>query len=232
VEDYNSPKNKDKKDKALVVAKSITSLIPIVGAPANELLDLIITPSLQNRRDKWLEDVGQSLRDHENRISSLESLLSNDHFIDIAMEASRIAISTSQNEVRESLKNCLINVATAVSPNKAKNKLFLSFLDSFTEYHILFLKLFDDPNNYLRLHKKTFGNLPMGGIKNLLDVFFPELIDDEEFSRAIWNDLNMRKLLNTPDFGLIMSGNGILLKRTTELADEFLIFISKPSTTK
>ncbi|MDR0571302.1 MAG: hypothetical protein LBG48_00455, partial [Rickettsiales bacterium] len=82
MKDYNPPKNKDIKDAALT--------IPLLSEPLAHLLDTLITPSLEKRRDEWLEEVGQCILDHENKISSLESLRLNEHFIDIAIEASRI----------------------------------------------------------------------------------------------------------------------------------------------
>jgi hypothetical protein len=226
MEKYVPPKDSDKKDYALAAAKAAVGSIPVAGAALNELLSILVTPSLDKRKSEWMEEVGQGLRDIESKLSSLAELQSKESFVDIAVEASRIAISTSQEEIRNALKNAVLNAAVSESVDEAKQKLFLHFLDTFTEWHIRFLKLFDDPESYMREHRITLGNLYMGGITNLLDAAFPQLKGEEEFSEAIWNDIYSRKIFNTSSIHGTMSMSGIVSKRTTNLGKEFLVFIS------
>lgn len=225
---YDPPKDSDKKDYALAAAKAGVGSIPVAGAALNELFAILVTPSLEKRKSEWMKEVGQGLRDIESRLSSLEYLKSKEGFVDIAVEASRIAISTSQKEIRGALKNAVLNAALAGSVNESKQKLFLHFLDTFTEWHIRFLKLFDDPESYMREHRITLGNLYMGGITNLLDAAFPQLKGEEEFSEAIWNDIYSRKLFNTSSIHGTMSASGITARRTSKLGREFLQFIESP----
>lgn len=226
MEQYVPPKDSDRKDYALAAVKAAVGSIPVAGAALNELLSVLVAPSLEKRKSQWMEEVGQGLRDIESKLSSLDDLQSKENFIDIAIEASRIAISTSQEEIRNALKNAVLNAAVSQSVDEAKQKLFLHFLDTFTEWHIRFLKLFDDPELYMREHRINLGNLYMGGITNLLDAAFPQLKGEEEFSEAIWNDIYSRKLFNTSSIHGTMSVSGIVSKRTTSLGKEFLDFIS------
>lgn len=229
MEKYIPPKAPDEKDYALAAAKAGVASIPVVGAALNELLAILIAPSLEKRRSEWMKEVGQGLLDIENRLSSLEDLQSKESFVDIAIEASRIAISTSQEEIRASLKNAVLNAAISESVDESKQKLFLHFLNTFTEWHIRFLRLFDDPESYMREHKITLRNLYMGGITNLLDAAFPQLKGEEEFSEAVWNDIYSRKLFNTSSIHGTMSVSGIVARRTSNLGREFIHFIHPPS---
>ena len=102
MEKYVHSKNLDKKDCALAAAKAAVGSIPLAGVALSELLAVIITPSLEKRKSEWMEEIGQGLRDIESRLSSLEELQLKESFVDIAVEASRIAISTSQEEIRVS----------------------------------------------------------------------------------------------------------------------------------
>ncbi|MDL2271668.1 hypothetical protein LJC23_01375 [Desulfovibrio sp. OttesenSCG-928-I05] len=225
MEKYVPPKDSDRKDYALAAVKAAVGSIPVAGAALNELLSVLVAPSLEKRKSQWMEEVGQGLRDIESKLSSLEDLQSKENFIDIAIEASRIAISTGQEEIRNALKNAVLNAAISESVDESKQKLFLHFLDTFTEWHIRFLKLFDDPESYMREHKITLGNIYMGGISNLIDAAFPQLNGEEEFSEAIWNDIYSRKLFNTASIHGTMSASGIIARRTSDLGREFLSFI-------
>ena len=228
MEKYVPPKNLDKKDYALTAARAGLGSIPIAGAGLTELLAILITPSLDKRKYEWMTEVGQGLRDVESRLSSLEDLQLKDNFIDVAIEASRIAISTSQEEVRSSLKNAVLNAAIAESVDESKQKLFLHFLDTFTEWHIKFIKLFDNPEQYMREHRINLKNIYMGGITNLLDAAFSQLKGEEELAEAIWSDIYSRKLFNTPSIHGMMSAEGIVARRTSKLGREFLQFIESP----
>ena len=229
MEKYVPPKDSDKRDYALAAAKAGVGSIPVAGAALNELLSVLITPSLEKRKYDWMAEVGQGLRDIESRLSSLEDLQSKDSFVDIALEASRIAISTSQEEIRKALKNAVLNSALSEAADESKQKLFLHFLDTFTEWHIRFIKLFNDPEPYMRENKITLGNIYMGGITNLIEASFPLLKGEEEFSEAIWSDIYSRKLFNTASIHGTMSTSGIIARRTSPLGREFLRFIENPA---
>ena len=222
---YTPPLHPDETDYKTAVVRAGLSLIPGVGGAVNELLSVLVMPSLEKRRYKWMIEVGQGLLDIEKRLDSLESLQSKESFIDASIEASRIALSTNQEEVRSALKNAVLNSALSVSVDEAKQKMFLHFLDTSTEWHIRFIKLFDEPEHYMRVNKITLGNIMMGGISNLLDAAFPQLHGQEEFSGAVWNDIYSKKIFNTPSIHGTMTRDGIVSRRTTELGREFLKFI-------
>ena len=49
-------------DTVQAVARVILAHVPIIGAPPAELLGLLVTPSLERRRQAWMEEVGEALR--------------------------------------------------------------------------------------------------------------------------------------------------------------------------
>ncbi len=71
--------------------------IPLAGALASELFGLIVTPPIEKRRADLLNDITERLLELENRkVIQLDKLSENDQFIDIVLEASTLALRTSQ----------------------------------------------------------------------------------------------------------------------------------------
>ena len=55
-------KKETKEDIAYGVAKTVFGSISIVGAVASELLQLLVTPPLEKRRNDWMIEVGEKLK--------------------------------------------------------------------------------------------------------------------------------------------------------------------------
>ena len=135
-EKYEVPKS-SATDKAYAVAKAGLGSIPYAGAAAAELLGLIVAPSLEKRRDKWMTEIGDALKQLEEKMGVVfEALQNNDQFIDTAIEATQMAIKTSNTEKREALKNALLNSALQNPPEETVQKMFLSFIDTLTVWHM------------------------------------------------------------------------------------------------
>ena len=102
------PTEKTAGDAIHTIAKVGIGMIPIVSAPASELLNCLVTPPLEKRRIEFLEDVGRRLKDLEDReIISLKELPENEKFIDITMLATQAALRTSEKEKRLCLEMLL-----------------------------------------------------------------------------------------------------------------------------
>jgi hypothetical protein len=226
---YVISKKKQASDYVLAVVRAGIAVIPFGGA-VNELLPVIIQPSLHTRMEQWFDLVGHSLEDLLKRVENLEQITSNDNFIDVAIQASRIALTTTKQVKLEALKNVVINSAISTNFDQFKYKVFMCLLDQFDEYHILFLKLLYNPTLFFKSAnidvKKYFYNV-MPSLSFLIELAFPELKNNEQFCTLIWNDLFSKNLINTKDFYGTMPFDGIMAKRTTELGDDFLNFISE-----
>lgn len=204
--------------------KAVISMIPIAGSPLIEILNMIVTPSLQKRRDKWFEELGEKLTKLESSgYLSLEDLQENDIFIDISMKTTELALKTSQSEKLEALRNALLNSANTDSFDISLQQIFLSYIDTFTVWHIKLLKLFDNPQEY----ELKLQNLSMGGLNNLIYAAYPELTSKDEFVRQVFKDLYSKGLLNTESLGATITLQGILSRRTTAMGQDFIKYISE-----
>lgn len=225
---YDPPKS-GVGDGALAVTRAGLGTIPVAGAAFNELFSAIVTPPFEKRRNKWMQEVGEALRQLEEKMGVvLESLSENDQFIDVSVEATQIAIKTSSQEKREALKSAILNSALPNPPEESLQKLFLSFIDTLTVWHLKLLELFNDPPNFIEKHNLKVGNISAGGMSNLVENAFPELIGRRDFYDLIWKDLYSRTLVTTDGLHVTMTYNGITAKRTTNIGILFLDFIKNP----
>lgn len=212
-----------------VIAKAGLASVPLVGSAAAELFALIVTPPLEKRRQKWMEEVGQALRQLETqRGVRLEDLQNDEAFIDTVMSASQAAIRTSSEEKREALRNAVVNSALPGRPEESIQQTFVALVDQFTEWHLRLLKFFQDPRGWARHHNITLPSLMAGSPANILEAAYPELQGRQASYSQHWKDIWQRGLANTDSLGGMMSGEGAVAKRTSELGDQFLRFIEDP----
>jgi len=222
---YEIP-DQDTKDGVYAATRAALSLIPVFGGTAVEIFQYIVTPSIEKRRNEWMEDVGQAIRKLENEKQlDFTQLQTNDVFIDTLLQASQIALRNSQDEKLRSLKNAVINSALPEPIDQTFQQMFLNWVDDFTVWHIMVLQLFHNPQKYVS--EKNINLDSMNGLDNLLEKCFPELSNDRPLYDQIWQDLLQRGLVNTDSLHIMMLGRAIASKRTTDLGDKFLSFISE-----
>lgn len=149
-------------------------MIPIVGTAASELLGYIVTPPLEKRRAEWIEEVGLRLKELEesNKID-IEKLSKNEKFIDTIIQATNLALKTSDKEKITALKNAITNTALDRSMDLASHQIFLNLIDSFTSWHIKFLHLFDNPKIWFESRGIEVPNYMSGSLKSILNQAFP-----------------------------------------------------------
>jgi len=217
------PTELDTRDIALSTTKTVISAIPYAGAPIVELLNAIVTPSIQKRRDAWFQEIGKKLDElGQTQDGILEKLANDDTFIDISLKTTELALKTSQDEKLEALRNALFNSVTSQAIDISLQQIFLSYVDTFTVWHIKLLKLFDNPKTY----EHKLSHISMGGLSLLIEIAYPELKSKDEFTRQIFKDLYAKGLLNTDSLGTTMTQSGILAQRTTKMGQDFIQYIS------
>ncbi len=204
--------------------------IPVVGSAAVELFQSIVTPPLERRRQQWMEEVALGLRKVEEKQGCIiEDLSSNDAFIDTVMSASQAAIRTSQEEKRKALKNAVLNAALPNAPDESRQQLFVNLIDSMSPWHIRILRFFSDPVKVFRELGKQPPEYGIGSsLSQILTTAYPELEHERSLYDQIVKELHSRGLLGTDQLHTMMSGNGVYQKRTTQMGDQFLQFISEP----
>lgn len=220
-EDDLEPPEATKGDVAHAIAKAGLSIIPGVGGPAVELFQYLVQPPLERRRAEWMRSVGEKLQELDAKGVDIEKLGQNEEFISAVMHASQIALRTHQNEKRDALRNAVFNVAAGQSPGEALEQMFFEWIDSLSVLHIQILKLFQHPT--------PPPNMSMGGLGSVLEHNMPKLRGHGHIYNQVWKDLYFRGLVNTEGMNVTMSGSGLSSKRTTEIGDAFLRFVSEPA---
>ena len=224
------PPKATKGDIAHSVVKAGLGAVPHVGSFLAEAFEQVITPPLTKRIQKWREDIGAAVTALETDFSiPLEKLQENDVFIDAVLEASQIAIRTSSQKKHEALRNIVLNAALLTSPDESLQKIFLSFIDTFTDWHLKFMEVLYAPKEYLAKHGRTLSAAMTGSISTLIYDAFPDLKGKDAFCELILSDLYSNKLIGIDKFHGNMTVDGVLTKRTTDIGDLFLNFIKEPA---
>jgi len=215
-EKYKPPKF-NTGDATHAVTRAGLGVIPFAGTAAIELLNVIVTPPLEKRRNQWMEEIGKGLATLEERMGVvLESLQANDGFIDTAIEATRIAIKTINREKRETLKSAILNSALPNPPEETLQHLFLSLIDTLSVWHLRVLELCKVQVTYSETPERD-----LAGWMDQLGSEFSEL-REKGFFMYVWNDLSSKSLITTE------KSHGCVTHRTTEIGNLFLDFIKNP----
>jgi hypothetical protein len=221
--------NKTTKSDVLYAAvKAGLGSIPVLGSAATELFGLVVTPPLDKRRQEWMNEVAEKLKalEENNKIDFI-SLSQNEQFIDTIIQATSFAIKTSEQEKIAALKNAVINTALNESPAKTKSQIFLNLVDTFTAWHIKILTFFDNPRLWFTKSGQSPPNLMMGSMFSVLISAFPSLAGQDELVDVIWNDLHDAGFHQSSGLKTMMSGDGTLAERTSQLGKEFIHYISE-----
>lgn len=216
------------KDIVYAAVKAGVGSVPLIGSAASELLGLLVTPPIEKRRAEWMNDVGQRIKELEKsgRLD-LNSLADNEQFVDTVLQATTYALKTSDELKIAALKNAIINTALNEAPDKTISQIFLNLIDSFTSLHIQILNLFNDPENWFKSNNKRLPNYMSAGLINVVTEAYPDLKGQNELLNIIWDDLKRAGLHNSGSLNTMMTGNGLLSQRTTDLGKEFLRFIKE-----
>lgn len=215
-----APPKQSKGDLVHAAAKVVLSAVPYIGGPAAELLQHVIQPPLDRRRAEWMKAVGEKLQELEKNGLSLEALSENEEFVSAVMHASSMALRTHQQEKLDALRNAVLNVAAGCAPEDALQHMFFRWVDSMSPLHLRILKHFQAPTPQ--------PNISMGSLGHVLENAMPELRGKRHIYDQIWKDLHANGLTNTDSLHVTMSGQGLGTKRTSELGDAFIAFISDP----
>jgi hypothetical protein len=198
------------------VTKAVISAIPTFGGPATELFAAIVTPPLEKRRIKWMERIGESLYQLEHKLGvDINSLQDNPQFIDLLMNATQIALRSSQKEKIKALQNAVLNGAIQVERDTVINDVFLNLLDSLTAVHLDFLMQFEKRGVCTTNCPDYFASL------------HPILKDQPLLYKIVWKDLINRELLESR---FLDEKQNINETKITELGKKLVRFISDPLT--
>jgi hypothetical protein len=227
--DKYTPPESSSLDYVHSTAKGLVGMIPTAGSLVAEVFGTILPTPLERRRQQWMENIAQGIRDLEDQSKlTLAHLQNNEQFVSTLLHASQAAQRTHQEEKIEALRNGVLNSALPNAPDEALQQIFLSLVDTFTVWHLRLLRLFDDPVQWFAEHQRPFPAQLMGGLSAVLEAAYPELRGRQEFHDLVWKDLLDRGLVNTNSTHAMMSAQGLKAQRTTEIGKQFLKFIAEP----
>jgi hypothetical protein len=216
-------------DVAYTVAKAAVSAVPVAGGPAAEVLGLIFGPPLEKRREKWLEQLADAVKEVQEKVAELtpEKLSQNEAFITTALHATEIAVRTHQQEKLGALRNAVVSAALPGAPDETMQQIFLNHVDNLTPWHLRILAFFDNPQDWARRHKITYPTWTMGSPGLVLEQSMPELAGRRGLYDQIASDLEQRGLMPGGGLHTMMTAHGMFSPRTTPLGKQFLQFISR-----
>lgn len=212
--------------------------LPVVGDVVSTIFEQVFPTAYQRRCADWRADVTASLNELADHKIDLEALKANDTFIDLVVDATTIAIRTSSEEKRRSLRNGIINAGLPGPPNAAKQRLFLRLVDQLDELHLQLLRFFDSPSEFLRAQDESLPkhNGPTGmaydprtsnaSLKSVLDLAFPQYSSEQKFLSMIISEIKGRDLITSQELFVHCHERS---RFTTPLGQEFLRFVLYPN---
>ena len=148
----------------------------------------------------------------------IEDLSSNEAFITTVMQATQVALRTHQKEKLLALRNAVLNVALHRAPDEDLQLLYLSFADSFTQWHLRILKYFHEHPTQVKSAYES----------GELIAAYPELDGKQAFYEQIVRDLYARGLVVSNVTPGTATAFMPFAGRATQLGQAFLEFISSP----
>jgi hypothetical protein len=230
LENYQPPEP-NWKDRGHAFARAGLGSIPVVGAAATELFQLIVTPSLERRRAEWMNSVAEALLNLEEKEKTrLADLASNEAFIDTVLQASHTALRNSQEEKRKALLNAVLNAALPNPPEESRQQMFIGWIDSLTVWHLRIFLVLADPPKWFKDNNKPVPEYHItSSLSGLITNAFPELHNQRNLYDQIAKDLYSRSLIGNDNLHVALSASGALQQRATGLAKEFFDFITDPA---
>ncbi len=205
-------------DSAEIAAKTLLSAIPVGGTLITETWNVIKSHSLAKRNSEWQKTVEEKLAVLD---VSLEEIGNNELFTTTIVQATEQALKTSSEKKRECLANAVIN-SLNMDVEESIILIYLDMIARYSELHIIILSYFFNPISYGVDKSKYY----MGSPKQPLFDTFPKLRSKESIVDRIVKDLYNDGVMASDDLNVMMTSDGMVASRTTELGKQLIDFIS------
>jgi hypothetical protein len=186
----------DSADTVHAAARGLISLIPGAGGPIDELLALVLAPSVSRRRDDWFRELADLVEEIKKRIDGfkVEYLAENEEFVSATIQATRIAAGTHKEEKRRILRNALLNIALGTGPDEDTQEIFLNIVDAFTASHVRVLDVLWRGAGRITGTLWEQSRVPMNARNygSAIEVLVPELKGQGALAEYILIDLRNR----------------------------------------
>jgi hypothetical protein len=229
MDDKLVPPKPGKGDVAHSLVKGAIEAVPYIGSMASAAFSALITPPLDKRKQKWTEAVGAAIEELRTCGIDIEALRDDPRFVDAVLQASRIALTTSQQEKLAALQNAIRNSASREAPDIERQHLFLNLVDRFTGWHLRFLDLFDDPRAWYARHDRPCPEHARSScaLAGILNGVFPELQSEKDLREHLWLDLQNNGLIRRIGLENSLADGGAFNQQTTAMGREFVQFVMR-----
>lgn len=223
-EEYNNDMEEKLTDFCETNLRALVEQIPFGGLLTNNI-DFLIKPSIEKRREKWLNLIVDSINVLSDRIDNINKMFQDETFITFIINTTQSAMRTHQDEKINMYKNVLINSYVCNNIDGDKKLIFLNWLDNLTFTHMKVLAFMDQPSEFCN---NSDGNT-MYTIAGIMRMSFPDFNDNRQIYENIVKDLYYKGLINTDNISVNMTSSGAFASRTTAIGKEFISFVSNPN---
>lgn len=127
-------------DHGHLAARVGISVVPYLGGPALEIFNALVVPPIEKRRYRWMELVGSSIRELQQKEGKIvERLQQDETFQSVLLQASWAAARNHQEEKLIALRTAIQNAAVASNDTQL---LFVRYVDELTPTHLVVMNFF------------------------------------------------------------------------------------------
>lgn len=218
------------RDKIIDLIKAAVGELPGGGILVEICGSFLRTP-FERRTAEWQQTVGEVLwRLESEKGVDLEQLQKDDQFVDCLLQATQVALRTSQEEKREALRNAVMNSAFEHSPDESDRQMFIQLIDRFTPWHLRLLDFLDNPPAWFDRHGRkqpTYGITSC--LVTVIEEAYPELKPRQAFYEQVCSELDSSGLCSvSKSLKTAMTADGWKASRTSERGKLFLQFTKRP----
>lgn len=118
---------KTNSDAAYALAKALIGSVPVAGHALAVLMEQLLAPPLEKRREQWALEVANAISELQSRDPSVtvDSLRENEGFVSVVLQASQTAIRTHRAEKIATLRQAVLSAAGPNAPSDDKQQMFL-----------------------------------------------------------------------------------------------------------
>lgn len=224
------PRDKSAGDAAYEIGRALAAAVPSVGGPLQVLFENVFRAPLDKRKEAWLLELVGVIEELRATVDGFrpEMLAENEVFISVALQASQTALRNHQREKLDALRNAVLNSALPSLLSEDEQMIFLRLVDQLTPWHLRLLAFLDDPDQWIRTEKIELPYIA-GALSTVLEACFPDLAGRRDLYGQLVRDLQVEGLAADGSYlhGM-MTSQGMVAGRTTDLGKRFLTYISDP----
>lgn len=210
------------------VAEAALGSVPLVG---NALAVTFVTAlgwRLEERREKWFNELAEGLEELRARISDLdlESLTGNDLFIDAVVTATRTVERAHQAEKIQALRNAVLNSVSPDAPDADTQAIMFDLIDRFTPSHLRLATLWDDPPAWFTSHGIAQPQAAFATSRTVtVEAGLPEMRGRKDFYLLVASELANAGMLSASLVGMVQPPS-LMSRLTTDFGRRFVRFIT------